>query len=447
MHERHGDTSCSSSETWPQASSVVFAVIPVFNRLEHTRACLDDLFAQSYRPLHIIVVDGGSTDGTVEQIQKDYPQVDLLRGNKELWWGEGMELGIERCLARSRRQDDCVLMMNNDSRIDADYVATLVRVSREHHAAVSGVVVASHDTSRILDAGEFIDWGTYSFPVKTKLESGETYVDGVDLLSGRGTLIPLSMIRQAGNVNGKRFPHYIADCEFFARLKRAGCKLGVSCETALRSREDLTGLSSQRQGVLTLRQAWSALFSKRSMDNVRNHWRFIHDSAPAELRGQLKWKLIRRSTYVLMGRTVLGHAVLPLVWFVSGSYYVTRADCVACGCDPDALLSRGLMKPWRRDDWYVLEPGFRERTGEREEYRRLYRSAWNPWTKVSRWCRAKMCKDSVQEDCPTDHGQPSVRQVPGLSVPVPGSTGLPSSPEASGQSEDRVRKADLVRRG
>jgi hypothetical protein len=42
----------------------VTAIIPVFNRLPLTRDCLDCLRAQTHAPLDVLVVDGGSTDGT-----------------------------------------------------------------------------------------------------------------------------------------------------------------------------------------------------------------------------------------------------------------------------------------------------------------------------------------------------------------------------------------------
>jgi GT2 family glycosyltransferase len=401
----------------------VFIVIPVFNRLALTKECLDSLRCQTYAPLCLIVVDGGSTDGTLESLPRHYPEVVLLQGEGELWWGGAMQLGIEFCLQRSRHQDDMLLMMNNDTLVDPDYVATLVRVSREHHAAVGGVIVDSANPSRVLDAGEYIDWTTYSFPVKTVCEPGDTYVDGVDLLSGRGTLVPLSMVREAGNVNGARFPHYIADCEFFSRLKRKGFGLGVTWEAMIRSHVGMTGLSTQHSEPLSFRQAWKALFSKRSMDNVPNHWRFIEDCAPASLRRPLQRRLIRRCVSLVASRTALRHIVLPLAWGLTGVYYVRKADCVACGCDAEILCKAGLLKPWRRDDWYLLDKGFRVQSRGDQRLRLLYRRAWNPLTKIMRWIRSK-------QQCAASDDAPSHERLP---VPPASSSRLepaPASPRA-----------------
>ncbi len=373
----------------PGDLATVFAVIPVFNRLLFTKECLNSLLAQTYAPLCLVIVDGGSTDGTIEHLQQHYPQVVVLQGEKELWWGGAMQLGIDYCLRQSRREDDMLLMMNNDTFIEQSYVETLVRVSQEWDAAVGGLIVDSRDPSRILDAGEFVDWKTYSFPVKTAIESGETFLKGVDLLSGRGTLVPLSMVRQAGKVNADRFPHYIADCEFFSRLKRHGFRLGVTYEATIRSHVEETGLFAGEASQLTIRQAWKALFSIQSMDNIRNHWRFIEDCAPTATRGRLKRLLIRRSAYLVMSRTKLRHIGFPLAWFLGGSYYVTKNDCGACRCDADELVAAGILKPWLRADWYVFATEQQDWSSERQELRRLYRRAWNPGTKFTRWIKAK----------------------------------------------------------
>ena len=69
------------------AAPTVFAVIPVFNRVYHTLACIELLKKQTYAPLEIIVSDGRSTDDTPAIVRRKYPDVTVLSSNKELWWG------------------------------------------------------------------------------------------------------------------------------------------------------------------------------------------------------------------------------------------------------------------------------------------------------------------------------------------------------------------------
>ncbi|MBW1790042.1 MAG: glycosyltransferase family 2 protein [Deltaproteobacteria bacterium] len=54
-------------------SPLISVVIPVFNGERFLKVSLDSIFGQSYRPLEVIVIDDGSTDGT-QQVVKQYPE-------------------------------------------------------------------------------------------------------------------------------------------------------------------------------------------------------------------------------------------------------------------------------------------------------------------------------------------------------------------------------------
>ena len=377
----------------------VFVVIPVFNRLKFTLSCLGCLRAQTYPALRIIVVDGGSTDGTVATLRCEHPEVEVLEGERELWWAGAMHLGIERVLAESRNDADMLLMMNNDTSIEPSYVETLVRVSRETGAAVGGLIVDSHDPSRVLDAGEFIDWQTYSFPVKTSVKPGETLCDRVDVLPGRGSLVPLRMIRVSGNLDCKAFPHYIADYEFFARLRRHGFPLVVTYEARIAAHIEETGIMPTRRS-LTLRQAWDILFSRKSMQNVRDHLRFIERCAPPEAVASLKFRFLWVSLEMVLFDTKLKYGVswLKEVWFVLRSiYYVSDGDCERCRLNAAVLTKEGILHPWLREGWYMFAVRRQEWWSSRPELRRLYLRAWNPLTKRARWRAARQHLGSTAE--------------------------------------------------
>jgi GT2 family glycosyltransferase len=392
----------------------VYAVIPVFNRLQFTRTCVELLQSQTYQSLRIIVVDGGSTDDTVAVLRDYYPDVTLLQGEEELWWAGAMHLGIQHVLEHSSRDDDFVLMMNNDTEFDRDYVANMVRVARNTDAAVGALIVDSRDPTHILDAGEFIDWSIYAFPVKTTIHAGETFCDRVDVLPGRGSLVPLRMIRAAGNVDCARFPHYIADYEFFARLRYHGFRLLVTYETSIRAHIGETGLllNSER---MTMRAVWALLFSTKSMSNVQDHWRFIGSCAPVQLRGTLRTQLVIRSLLIWFHRTWLRHLLMPVslvrrcILFalrvlqltykgLSTAYYVTTRDCEDFGLDPSALVDCGVLEPWRKEGWYQFtEPRPNWRTLQ-SPLRRLLLRAWNPTTKPRRWFEARKYQQAAGSD-------------------------------------------------
>ncbi len=84
-------------------------------------ACLDSVCAQSHKSLDILVVDNGSSDGSIEFVNSNYPQVGMLRNRRNLGFAEGNNIGIRNALNNGA---DYVLLLNND---------TVSGISRQQH--------------------------------------------------------------------------------------------------------------------------------------------------------------------------------------------------------------------------------------------------------------------------------------------------------------------------
>ncbi|MGO7162447.1 glycosyltransferase family 2 protein [Rhizobium johnstonii] len=123
----------------------VNVIIPVFNRLEHTRKVLEALRRQTiFDALTIVIVNDGSTDGTAGYLQSQSDVIEI-RGDGNLWWGGAVEEGLKHVLP-SCQPDDYVLLLNNDTWFDVNYVETLVQTSRENGEAAVGSVI--HEEGR-----------------------------------------------------------------------------------------------------------------------------------------------------------------------------------------------------------------------------------------------------------------------------------------------------------
>jgi glycosyltransferase involved in cell wall biosynthesis len=55
----------------------ISCVVPCFNSEVYLAECLDSIFAQTYRPIEVIVADDGSADGTLEVVRR-YPEVIVV---------------------------------------------------------------------------------------------------------------------------------------------------------------------------------------------------------------------------------------------------------------------------------------------------------------------------------------------------------------------------------
>lgn len=324
----------------------VFVIIPTFNRWAHTHGCLGFLASQTWSPISVVVSDGGSTDGTRERLASQHPEITLLFDKRERWWAGSTSLGIAHALCVGQDQD-YILLLNNDTEFPADYIATLVAASQRENATVGAKIVDSRNPSVVLDAGEYINWTDYTFPVRTDVPRGERFRDDVDVLPGRGSLIPLATIRSVGNVDDVAFPHYLADYDLFCRIKAAGHRMGVCLETAIRAHIEETGIQPG-VGRTSFRQIGRELFSRRSMTNIRDHWRFVDRHAPAGVRARAKRLILRRALH----RALFGTSLAPLcARLLQGYVGVRTAAAIARRLwidrhEPDGRFhALGLPKP------------------------------------------------------------------------------------------------------
>ncbi len=256
----------------------VAALIPTFNRKAVTLACVAKLKSQSRPPDLIVVSDGGSTDGTPEVVTAAHPEVVVLRTPREAWWGGSMAYGFDYLLGQGLCANDRVLMLNDDTVLPPDYVEILLEVSLLENAAVCGVTVDAADNTKVLDSGEYIEWHRYVFPVANDWP-GEKLRDDVAFLPGRATMVSLEMVRKVGNIDSVAFPHYIGDYDFFARIKKAGFRIGVTGRTWLGCMTEQTGLGGHGEPQ-TVKEVVKLATSQRSMERVIDHWRFIWRHAP-----------------------------------------------------------------------------------------------------------------------------------------------------------------------
>ncbi|UHG90346.1 glycosyltransferase family 2 protein [Spirosoma oryzicola] len=260
---------------------MVSIVIPVHNRKAYTRECLSCLHTQTYRNFQIIVVDDGSTDGTDEMIYHEFPNVVVLKGDGNLWWAEATNWGIRYALEHlDKTQENFVLTLNDDTRVNNDYLQTLLDAYKQHKPCLIGSVsVDSNNPDKLEFAGTYMELYTasgrhlaedyqYSYP---ELISKKTYVESHSL-PGRGTLIPMEVFDKIGLFDSKNYIHYMADIEFSLRARKAGYHLIVNAKSIVYEFVAATGIQVEK-GV-TLKQFINGFTSVKSMTNLTVRYNF-----------------------------------------------------------------------------------------------------------------------------------------------------------------------------
>jgi GT2 family glycosyltransferase len=109
----------------PQTADVCL-IIPNWNGEQHLRECLDSVKEQTLQPRQTILVDNGSTDGSLTLVATEYAWVTVL--------GLPTNVGFARAVNQGIRASTCayIALLNNDTQLDPDWLATLVDTLRDH---------------------------------------------------------------------------------------------------------------------------------------------------------------------------------------------------------------------------------------------------------------------------------------------------------------------------
>jgi GT2 family glycosyltransferase len=253
----------------------IYVVVPVFNRKNLTQRFLHCMSKQTFRNFEIIVVNDGSTDGTAELVAEQFRQVQLLRGDGNLWWTGAINLGIRHAMAQAL-EDDAILVINDDLEVDSDYLGSLDRLWHSMPKTLIGsVIVDIKNPDIIFDGGRIVNWWTAKFKIlnsqKKLLEFEKNHYVDVSLLTGWGTLIPIQVFREIGLYDDQHFQQ-CGDTELPVRAKNVGYRLIVSYSSIAKIHVEASdGLNIS--GHYSLRDLNKYLFGTKS--NYRLKYRFF----------------------------------------------------------------------------------------------------------------------------------------------------------------------------
>lgn len=111
---------------------MVDIIVPVYNVLPYLRECLDSILNQTYKDIHLIVIDDGSTDGCSVVCDKysHHPQVTVLHQENS---GQAAARNSGLALATA----PYIMFVDSDDWIEPDTVEILMKALVENEADIA----------------------------------------------------------------------------------------------------------------------------------------------------------------------------------------------------------------------------------------------------------------------------------------------------------------------
>lgn len=204
---------------------LVALIVPVYNHKQDTREFLESMKTVTYPNYCIIITDDASTDGTEEMIRQEYPEVILLKGDGNLWWTGGVNIGTEKALSLGA---DYVLWIDNDTAVDPDFITYLVETAEKNpKSIVASKTYYYHQPEKIQQAGWEKKAGKHSY-IRTgcnEIDVGQ-YESQRDIpCATMGSLIPTSIFKELGMLDFRNMPQYGSDADFTLRARKKGFRI------------------------------------------------------------------------------------------------------------------------------------------------------------------------------------------------------------------------------
>jgi glycosyltransferase involved in cell wall biosynthesis len=183
----------------PATGPLVSIITPTFNQARYLEASIRSVLAQEYSPLEYLVIDGGSTDGSLAILDRYADRLTRWISEPDTGQADAINKGFR--LAKG----EIVAWLNSDDLYLPGAIAEAVQALAEHPEA--GMVCG--DGILIDEANRLLDWHRYRAPAL------------IDLLSFEVLLQPTvfmrrSALEEAGSLRSDL--HLILDHDLWVRL-------------------------------------------------------------------------------------------------------------------------------------------------------------------------------------------------------------------------------------
>ena len=207
---------------------VMSIVIVNYNGLRHLRKCIPSILKSNYPFYEIIIVDNGSSDGSVEFIRKEFEkqlsQIVILPQHNNSGFAVGNNIGA------SKARGKYILMLNSDTEVDPNCLGELVSAMErdESIGAAQAKILFMSQRDTFDTAGGFLNVIGFSTACgyKKKDIGQYDYVFNISYAKGAAMIVRKSVWTNIGGLESL-FSYYFEDTDFCWRVWLSGYRVVI----------------------------------------------------------------------------------------------------------------------------------------------------------------------------------------------------------------------------
>lgn len=197
---------------WNFFMTNVLVIVVVYNGMRWLSRCLG-----SVSNYDVLVVDNSSSDGSSEFVSNNFPQIELIRSDKNLGFTGGNNLGIKYAFDHGY---DFVYLLNQDAWLEAGALDILLNKA----SSMPGFAVLS--PLQMTNGYESLDHQFAKLYSSSKDEENTLGVKEVSRVMAAHWLVPVEAFRRIG-LFSDLFPYYGQDDDWCNRARYHGWKIGI----------------------------------------------------------------------------------------------------------------------------------------------------------------------------------------------------------------------------
>ena len=202
----------------PSRRPRVSIIIVNTNELHHLVRCLPSVFGQEYPDYEVLIVDNGSTDGSLEYVGREFPAAVVVRNGANLGYAGANNVGFRHATG------EYLAVLNPDTEVDPRWLTELVAALEADPAAglATPKIVMMDDPARLNTCGNEITFTGLTFC--RGLDEPATAFDRlepVSAVSGAAFVIRRRVLEEIGPFDESMFIYY-EDTDLSLRAMLAG---------------------------------------------------------------------------------------------------------------------------------------------------------------------------------------------------------------------------------